>query len=140
MTDGVRQTQLNRKRGVYQTTPTASYAQKKELNLLFGKKNNANNTDFENKLKEFGLINYDGVGEAVKGHYAKNPSQQFTFKKVGNAANGRLICVDSNGNLQVIAHDGTILKSDYVKNPKEYEQAQKRNEARIRNNAGAAAN
>ena len=87
------------------------------------------------KLNELGFTE-NAYGE-VKGHYAKNPKKEITFKKIGNARNGRSICVDKKGNYFVIAHDGTILKTDFVKNS---EIKHKRNEeAKTRSTAKESA-
>lgn len=79
----------------------------------------------EATLKELGMT--ERANDEVKAHYAKTPNKTVTFKKVANAKNGRSICVDKNENYVVVAQDGTILKTDYVKNPEKYEQARKYN-------------
>ena len=88
----------------------------------------------EAELKELGMTER-AKGE-VKAHYSKTPNKPITLKKVANAKNGRSICVDKNGNYVVVAKDGTILKTDFVKNPEKYEQARKLNEeVKTRNGA-----
>ena len=86
------------------------------------------------ELKELGMT--ERAKGVVKAHYSKTPNKTITFKKVANAKNGRSICVDKNGNYIVVAKDGTILKTDFVKNPEKYEQARKLNkEVKTRNSA-----
>ncbi len=88
----------------------------------------------EAELKELGMTER-AKGE-VKAHYSKTPNKPITLKKVANAKNGRSICVDKNGNYVVVAQNGTILKTDFVKNPEKYEQARKLNEeVKTRNTA-----
>lgn len=85
-------------------------------------------------LKELGMTKR-ATGE-VKAHYRNTHNETITLKKVAEAEKGRSICVDKNGNYIVVAQDGVILKSDYVKNPEKYEQAQKYNEnVKTRRNA-----
>lgn len=87
----------------------------------------------ESELEELGFTKKaEGM---VKGHYAKTPQKEITFKKIGNAKNGRSICVDNKGNYVVIAHDGTILKTDFVKNPNKYQEINKKKETLTRDNA-----
>lgn len=80
----------------------------------------------EAELKELGMT--ERANGEVNAHYSKTPDKTIIFKKVANAKNGRSICVDKNGNYVVVAKDGTILKTDFVKNPEKYEEARKRNE------------
>lgn len=77
------------------------------------------------KLKALGMT--ERANGEVKAHFAKTPNKTITLKKVANAINGRSICVDKNGNYVVVAKDGIILKTDYVKNPEKYEEARKYN-------------
>jgi len=76
------------------------------------------------ECKALGLINNKGAGTKVK---SKNGE---TYTVVGNAANGRKIVKDANGQIQVLAADGTLLKKSYVKESvaKEREKAQAQND------------
>lgn len=79
----------------------------------------------EATLKELGLIRREN-GQ-VECYYSNKPNNKITLKKIGVAKNGRSICQDKNGNYIVVAHNGIILKTDYIKNPEKYEQARKYN-------------
>ena len=88
----------------------------------------------EAELKELGMT--ERANGKVEAHYAKTPNKPIALKKIANAKNGRSICVDKNGNYVIVAKDGTILKTDFVKNPEKYEQARKLNEeVKTRNGA-----
>ena len=83
--------------------------------------------ELEAKLKKLGLVNYNGYGNKISGHYSKT-NRQEEFTVIGQGTNGRTIAQSKSGQIVVIAHDGVILKSDYVQNPQKYEDAKKYNE------------
>lgn len=113
---------------------TGDYAQQAAIREQKAAEVRARKAQEEAELKELGMTER-AKGE-VKAHYSKTPDKTITFKKVANAKNGRSICVDKNGNYVVVAKDGTILKTDFVKNPEKYEQARKLNEeVKTRNTA-----
>jgi len=60
------------------------------------------------EYKSLGLQSRNGAGTKVK---SKNGN---TYTVVGTGANGRKIVKDANGQTQVLAADGTVLKKDYV--------------------------
>lgn len=94
----------------------------------------------EAQYKELGLINHKGEGNKIVGHYSKtNRKEEFTV--IGQCNNGRTLARSKNGKLVVIAYNGVILKSEYVKNPEKYEEARKYNEnVKTRKNAENLAN
>jgi LysM repeat protein len=117
---------------------TGDYAQQAAIRQQRAAEARERRAQEEAALKKFGMTER-ATGE-VKAHYSKTPNKTITFKKVANAKNGRSICVDKNGNYVVVAQDGTILKTDYVKNPEKYEQARKYNEnVKTRNGAESLA-
>ena len=83
--------------------------------------------ELEAQLKKLGLINYNGYGNKVIGHYSKT-NRQEEFTVIGQGANGRTIAQSKSGQVVVIAHNGIILKSDYVQNPQKYKDAKTYNE------------
>lgn len=105
---------------------TGDYAQQAAIRQQRAAEAREHRAQEEVALKELGMT--ERANGEVKAHYAKTPDKTVTFKKVANAKNGRSICVDKNGNYVVVAKDGIILKTDYVKNPEKYEQARKYNE------------
>ena len=124
---------LNADRKSAQET-TGDYAQQAAVREQRVAEVRARKAQEEAELKELGMTER-AKGE-VKAHYSKTPDKIVTFKKVANAKNGRSICVDKNGNYVVVAKDGTILKTDFIKNPEKYEQARKLNEeVKTRNGA-----
>lgn len=79
---------------------------KKAPNSIMTSKQN----DRKNELKALGLINNKGAGSKVK---SKNGN---VYTVIGQATNGRKIVQNDKGQIQVIAHDGTLLKKSYVQN------------------------
>ena len=138
MVDGIKQAYTQKQVG--KTGSTNRYSTSSATSdAIFNKQNKTERAKFEAKLKELGLTDYNGAGSDVKAHYANNPQKPVPLKKIGNAQNGRSICQDASGNILVVAHDGTILKSDYVKNPEKYEQAKRNQEIIKRNKTQKAA-
>ena len=85
-----------------------------------------------------GLINHEGQGEKITGDYYLNGKKQKSeeFTVIGKCIKGRTLAKSKSGKLVVIAHDGVILKSDYVENSEKYETAKKYNEGvKTRKNA-----
>ncbi|MGN0031024.1 MAG: hypothetical protein ACI37Q_03620 [Candidatus Gastranaerophilaceae bacterium] len=62
-----------------------------------------------------------GVVQGKRKVNGKWVNQQFI--KIKNLENGRSLVVDANGRQYVMAHDGIILKQDYVDNPEKYKKA-----------------
>ncbi len=96
----------------------------------------------EMQYKDLGLINHQGAGKKIIGDYWKNnkkvKSQEFTI--IGQCINGRTLARSKSGELVVIAHNGVILKTDYVKNTKKYEAIKQYNkQVKIRKNAESLA-
>ncbi len=71
------------------------------------------------QLKPLGLKDRKGAGEKVDAHFGKT-NRHVQLTKVGNAVNGRTICKDKSGKYYVVAHDGVILKEEYVKSTSLY--------------------
>lgn len=80
----------------------------------------------EAQYKELGLINHNGQGQKVTGKYKGGKTEEFTV--IGQCKYERTLARAKNGTLVVIAKDGTLLKTDYVKNPEKYEEARRYNE------------
>lgn len=92
----------------------------------------------EAQYKKMGLINHEGQGEKITGDYYLNGKKQKSeeFTVIGQCIKGRTLAKSKSGKLVVIAHDGVILKSDYVENSEKYETAKKYNEGvKTRKNA-----
>lgn len=62
-----------------------------------------------------------GIVQGKRKVNGKWVNQQFI--KIKNLENGRSLVVDANGQQFVMAHDGIILKQDYVDNPEKYKKA-----------------
>ena len=60
------------------------------------------------ELSAFGLKNNKGAGTKIKDKSGN------IYTVIGEGANGRKIVRDKNGQTQVVAHDGTLLKKSYV--------------------------
>ncbi|MCM1010145.1 MAG: LysM peptidoglycan-binding domain-containing protein [Fusobacterium sp.] len=80
----------------------------------------------EAQYKEMGLINHEGQGEKVTGKYKGGKTEEFTV--IGQAGRGRVLAKGKNGKIVTIAHDGTILKNEYVQNTERYEAAREFNQ------------
>ena len=77
----------------------------------------------EAQCRELGLKDHKGAGEEVIAH--TKTQQGLKLKKIGNASNGRSICEGQGGKLFVVAHDGGILKTSYVKGTEAYNKGEK---------------
>ncbi len=77
----------------------------------------------EAQCRELGLKDHKGAGEEVIAH--TKTQQGLKLKKIGNASNGRSICEGQGGKLFVVAHDGTVLKTSYVKGTEAYRKGEK---------------
>ena len=80
----------------------------------------------EAKYKELGLINHKGQGNTIKGDFWDNKTKKIkyskNFKVIGQCQNGRTLAQDQKGNIYVIAHNGVVLKQEYVKDPKTFKK------------------
>ena len=65
----------------------------------------------EQQLKDMGLRNHNGEGKKVQAKF-KNGSREMT--QIGEAGNGRILAKDDKGNIYTVAHDGTVLDSNYA--------------------------
>lgn len=64
------------------------------------------------QYKAMGLINHKGQGTKITGKYKNGQSEEFVV--IGEAGRKRHLAKDSKGNFVTIAHDGTVLKEEYV--------------------------
>ena len=91
----------------------------------------------EAQCRELGLKDHKGAGEEVIAH--TKTQQGLKLKKIGNASNGRSICEGQGGKLFVVAHDGTVLKTSYVKGTEAYRKGEKV-QGRIKDKTGKLIN
>lgn len=91
----------------------------------------------EAQCRELGLKDHKGAGQEVIAH--TKTQQGLKLKKIGNASNGRSICEGQGGKLFVVAHDGTVLKTSYVKATEAYNKGEKV-QGKIKNKEGKLIN
>ncbi len=74
-----------------------------------------------------------GVVQGKRKVNGKFVTEQFI--KIKNLENGRSLVMDANGQQYVMAHDGILLKKDYVNNPDKYKKAIQQKQIQTRQNS-----
>ena len=91
----------------------------------------------ESIYKSMGLQNHKGQGSKIIGTYKNGKKESFTV--IGESGNGRHLAKSKNGKLVTIAHDGIILKDEYVQLTNIYSNGKKlQGKIKVKNSDGSS--